>query len=150
MSRSERVREAMSSPPTPEYLRERASQGWRLVAVEWERPVEEADGDAGVLRQEIPYGLQVARDCRHLCENPVEKEAMTLILELIVADQPLSRVAQELTRQGYRTRQGTEWTQTGVFYLLPRLIEVAPQIFASADWKDRRVDVTERLSSLMQ
>ena len=52
MSKFERVREAMSSPPTSDYVRERADEGWRLVAVEWARPVDVGSDDAGLLKEE--------------------------------------------------------------------------------------------------
>ena len=84
MTDKERVREPMSSPPTPEHVRQKAEEGWSLVAVEWERPVNVETIDAGKLKEEIPYGLMVASDCKHLEENPEEKEAMVLMLEMIV------------------------------------------------------------------
>lgn len=149
MPRSERVREPMTTPPSPDYVRQKAESGWRLAAVEWERTLEGAGSDAGVLEQEIPYGLRVASDCSRLEESPEEKEAMTLMLELIVEDRSLSQVAEGLDRQGLRTRDGRRWTQTAVFYMLPRLIEVAPVIFASDEWRRRRGEVTARLQSLM-
>ncbi|MFQ5745366.1 MAG: hypothetical protein ACE5HV_17565 [Acidobacteriota bacterium] len=115
------------------------------VAVEWERPLEGTAGDAGRLKTELPYGLRVAEDCQHLEESPSEKGAMVLMLESIVEDKPLSRVAEELNRQGLRNRQGSPWSQTDIFYMLPRLIEVTPQIFSSQEWKLRREQVTARL-----
>jgi hypothetical protein len=58
-------------------------------------------------------------------------------------------VADGLNGQGLRTRTGAAWTQVAVFNMLPRLIQVAPQIFASAEWEDRRKDATARLESLL-
>jgi len=141
----------MTSPPSPDYLQQKANEGWRLVAVEWQRTAEDPGSDGeGLLEQEIPYGLQVAADCRHLTENPVEIKVMLLMLEQIVDDRPLSRVAAELNRKGHTTRDGGEWTQTHIFYMLPRLIDVAPRIFSSDEWRERRQDVPSRLHSLMQ
>jgi hypothetical protein len=145
----ERVREPMSSPPTSEYVREKAERGWNLVAVEWERTADAEIQDAGEIKEEIPYGLRVAPDCRHLEEASEEKEALALMLEMIVEDRSLSEAASAVNSQGLRTRDGQEWTQSDVFYMLPRLIEVAPRIFASETWKQRRVEVTERLAALM-
>lgn len=150
MTRRERVREPMSSPPAPDYVRDKAAEGWHLVAVEWEREVEGEPGDAGLLKEEIPYGLRVASDCRHLEESPTEKQAMTVILGLIVEDKPLSQIAAGLNEQDFRTRRGTEWTQRDIFYLMPRMIEVAPQIFASAAWKEQRSEVTARLHRMIR
>ena len=62
----------------------------------------------GEMETELPYGLQVASDCLHLEENPVEKEALVLMLELIVQDLPFSKIASELNDRGYRTRAGIE------------------------------------------
>jgi hypothetical protein len=149
MGNEERVREKMSIPPSEEYLRQKAEEGWRLVAVEWARPATVECGDAGRIKEEIPYGLQVAPDCRHLEENPVEKAAMLAMLAMIVEDKPLSQVAQGLNAEGFRTRSGHEWTQTAIFYLMPRLIQAAPQIFSSEEWRERRAEVTARLAQLI-
>ncbi len=137
MSKVERVREVLSSPPTTEYWREKAAEGWRPVAVEWEREVEGAGGD-GPLKEEVPYGLQVSDDCLYLEENQAEVEAMRLMLEQIVADRPLSEAAEELNCRGFRQRSGARWTQVVVFNMLPRLIEVAPRIYSSEEWSAKR------------
>lgn len=137
MAKVERVREVLSSPPTAEYWQEKASEGWRQVAVEWEREADGA-GEDGALKEEVPYGLQVADDCFYLTESPTEVEAMRLMLEQIVADRPLSAVAEELDRRGFRQRGGARWTQVAVFNLLPRLIEIAPRIYSSAEWGEKQ------------
>jgi hypothetical protein len=145
----ERLREALSVPPTPEQIRQRASEGWRLVAVEWERPAIGERGDGGELKLEIPFGLKIAADCCHLEEHPVEKEAMTLMLEMIVEDRSLSEVARGLNQREFQTRDGRAWTQTDVFYMLPRLIEAAPHIFSSEEWQHRRLTVADRMAELL-
>ncbi len=137
MAKIERVREVLSSPPTAEYWQEKAEEGWRPVAVEWEREIEEAAGEQP-LKEEVPYGLQVSDDCLYLEENPSELEAMRLMLEQIVADRPLSAAAEELNRRGLRQRGGAEWTQVTVFNSLPRLIEMAPRIYSSEEWNKKR------------
>ena len=137
MAKVERVREVLTSPPTAEYWREKAAEGWRPVAVEWERRAEGAE-PAGMLKEEVPYGLTVADDCRYLIENPAEVEAMRLMLEQIVLDRPLSEVAEALNQRGFRQRSGSPWTQVTVFNVLPRLIEVAPRIYSSDEWSERR------------
>jgi len=149
MSKFERVRETMSNPPSSDYVRERADEGWHIVAVEWARPIDAGSNDAGLLKEEIPYGLRVSVDCRHLEESPEEKEAMVLMLEMIVEDKPFSQVATGLNNQGLSTRSGAPWTQVAVFNMLPRIIEVAPQIFSSEEWSKRREEVTSRLQVLL-
>ncbi len=146
----ERIREKASAPPSPDFLRAKAEEGWRLVALEWEREVDEQGSGADLLKEEIPYGLRVSADCRHLEEDPEEKQALTLMLELIVEDKPLSVVADGLNRQGLRTRNGEDWTQTSVFYMLPRLIEAAPMIFSSREWIERRSQVEARMAELLE
>jgi len=132
MARIERIREVLSRPFDEGYLRTKLKEGWRLVAVEWEREVEgEATGQASWI-EEVPYGLRVADDCLHLQENPVERHALELMLTLISSDKSMSQIAEDLNRQGFRTRSGTVWTQTAVFNMLPRLIEAAPQIWRSS------------------
>ena len=40
MARNVRIREPLSSSPTLEYLNQRVSAGWKLIALEWEKEVE--------------------------------------------------------------------------------------------------------------
>ncbi len=60
------------------------------------------------------------------------------MLELVVADKGAPLIAEELNQRGYRTRRGMRWTATAVFDLLPRMIELGPQLLTSADWQARR------------
>jgi hypothetical protein len=109
------------------------------VALEWEREVSAEEADAADLA-EIPYGLRIAEDCVKLVENPAEKEALTAMLHLIVDDDiPFSRVGEVLNERGFRTRNGSKWTQSAIFEMLPRLIEVAPRIYSSKAWELQKV-----------
>ncbi len=147
MAKRERVREILAGPLTPEYLKKRADEGWTLVglALEWERDTGDRKPEPGDLGEEVPYGLQVAGDCLHLEENSAEKEVLIRMMELIVEDYPLSRVADELNRQGFRTRHGAHWTASAVFNMIPRLVETGPRIFTSAQW----VELRRRLSAVV-
>ena len=133
MRRSERLRDAMPIPPTTTYFQERTQGGWKLVAIEWEREVE-ADVPQELPSVDVPFGLRIAADCNHLEEDPTEKRALMLMMELIVQESPFSRIAGELNRQGFRTRSGAEWTEVSVYNLLPRLIESGPRLFSSVEW----------------
>ena len=139
----ERIRQEVPASFGPEEIARHVEQGWRLVAVEWERelPKDEAAAKA----EEVPFGLQIAKDAQRLEENPSEQEVLRLMMELTVQDGPYSAIAEELNRRGYRTRQGMMWTPVSVFQMLPRLIEVGPRIFASQEWQQRR-ERLERLS----
>jgi hypothetical protein len=143
MSSSERFREILREPLTEERIRRRADEGWRPVAVEWER-VAEGGASSVLSRAEVPFGLRVAEDSAHLEEHPAEVETMMAVLDLIAEDQPLSRIAAELNGRGRVTRGGQPWTQTALFHLLPRLIETAPEIYASAAWSRLRRARRER------
>ena len=134
MTKRERVREVPSVPLTQDYLNQKTKAGWTLTAVEWEREIEEPEG---ALAEEVPYGLRVAADCTHLEENTPEKQALILMMDLIVQDAPLSLVAEELNRKGFRTRACANWTPGSVFDMLPRLIQVGPRIFSSTEWTAR-------------
>ena len=139
MARKERVRETMTSLPTLEHLVERVEKGWKLVAIEWERETASAaEPLPGPVVEQIPFGLRVADDCSGLVENPSEKEMVILALDMIVDDQPLSQVAEELNRRGFKTRDGQPWTPTALFVLLPRMIEIGPRLFSSSDWSSRK------------
>lgn len=136
MAKTERKHEILSEPLSEEFLLRRADEGWKPVAVIWERQVE-GEGTAADL-EPVPYGLRVAGDCSHLEEDSDEVRAMILMLRLIIAEEPFSRVAHELNDRGYRTRQGERWSQTAVFNMLPRLIEIAPHVYSSREWLDSK------------
>ncbi|MBI3679431.1 MAG: recombinase family protein [Acidobacteria bacterium] len=107
------------------------------MAIIWEREIATAESGEAV-REEVPFGLQVAPDCRTLEENAGEKTVILEMFEGIVQDKRLSRIAAELNQRGYRTRRGGHWTTAGVFELLPRLIEVGPRVFPTTEWAERR------------
>jgi hypothetical protein len=139
MARIERLREGVTELPDAAFFGKRAEAGWRLVALEWERISEGAEErPERQATMEVPYGLRVSSDCHHLDEDPEEFRALTIMMEQIVQDQPLSQVARALNDAGLRTRQGSPWDLVSVFNLLPRLIEVGPQMFSSEEWKLRR------------
>ncbi len=134
MTETERWREPLSTIPSPDSWKRREEEGWRLAAIEWERPARPAE----VEKRPIPYGLRISSDCRHLEIDPTEKEAMRLIVAMIAGDHPLSRIAQELNQRGFRTRAGSDWTQLKIFQLLPRIIEFGPEILADEDWSQNK------------
>ena len=136
MAKVERVRQVLSSPFGPEDLKTQAEQGWKIVAIEWERELSEAV-EAAPTGEEPPFGLQVSQG-QQLEVNPTEREALFLMMELTVQEGPYSRIAEELNRRGFRTRQGNRWSPVSVFQMLPRLIEVGPRIFSTEEWQERR------------
>jgi hypothetical protein len=151
MAQSERIREAVKGPIDSDYIRRREQQGWRLVAVEWEvewqrdtqaapegTPAAPATKTTELSLEQPPFGFQVAPDAQLLAENPSEMEFLLSMMELIIQDISIAKVAEELNRKGFRTRKGAEWGPVAVFNMLPRLIELTPRIFASAEWTTRR------------
>jgi hypothetical protein len=82
--------------------------------------------------------MQISDDGWHLIENAAENRILMSAINMIVDDSPMSAVADELNRQGFRTRKGAKWTAAGVFDLLPRMIEAGPGIFAKEEWANRR------------
>src|SRR5512142_517870 len=133
MSKNERVRERISGVPNEQYFQVRQGAGWKLVAVEWER-----ESSEHIPEEEVPYGLKVAPDCVHLQYEPGEMAVLMLLMELIIQEFGFPRIAAELNQQGYRTLSGDPWNEVAVFNLLPRLIEVGPHMFSTADWIMRR------------
>jgi len=136
MPKLERVRENVSGLPSPGYFAERAQAGWNLVGLEWEREASPDQAEPARLH-EVPFGLRIAADCRHLEENEEETRALTVMMRVMVEDRPLSQVADELNHRGFRTRRNTRWTPVDVFNLLPRLVESGPEIFNSEGWLAR-------------
>jgi hypothetical protein len=135
LKRIERVRQVVSGPLESADLQRRTDEGWKLVAIEWERDVETA---AHQLAAEVPFGLRIAAETQRLEENPAEREILLQLLELIVQESSYAHVADEINHRGFRTRQGANWTPVSVFEMLPRLVEVAPKLFQSAEWQKRR------------
>lgn len=162
MSDVERLRQPVREFPTDDEILDRVREGWRMVAIEWERPVSQSagshpskssQGGAPIpIRErgpiEVPFGLRVAEDCKHLEEDPLEMEVLTSGMELIVSECPFTRIADELNRKGFRTRHGEEWTPVTIFNMLPRLIEVGPRIFPTEDWAERRKRIYAKVGAL--
>jgi len=139
MPKKERIREPLTGMPALEHLVRRTSEGWKLIALEWEREAGVAAAEPPLqLIEEIPYGLQVSPDCAGLVESPSERQIILIALDMIVEDRPLSHVADELNRRGYRTREAQPWTPAVLFALLPRMIQVGPKVFSSEEWNTRK------------
>ena len=140
MKKTERVRQVVSGPLGVADLKQQTEKGWKLVAIEWEREVDAAENQ---LPADVPFGLQMAPETQRLEENPVEREMLFLLMELIVQEGSYARIADEINRRGFRTRQGAEWSPVSVFEMLPRLIEVGPHVFQSPEWQKRRRHLSE-------
>ena len=88
-------------------------------------------------------------DVEHLLAALLEQSGglapaiLTIALDMIADDCPLSRVADELNLRGYRTRQANPWTPPALFNLLPRMIQVSPQLLKSERWTSRRKKLTK-------
>jgi hypothetical protein len=142
MAKLERVRESVESIPDAEYVKQRERAGWKLVAVEWQREIDADAPEPGPRMEEPPFGVRVAGDCEHLEENPQEMQFLLTMMEFIIQDVSIVKIAEELNRRGYRTRKGSEWGPVAVFNMLPRLIELTPHIFATEEWVERRKHLT--------
>ena len=146
MKKIDHMREKVSILPTAQYLSKMHDAGWSLVALEWEREVEvsgqtpEPKAESGF--EEIPFGLRVATDCRHLEDDPLEMQTLRFLTEMIVQDLSFKSMADALNIREYRTRDGRPWTAARVFKLTPRLIEVAPRILSGAEWEARRKQIS--------
>ena len=138
MKKTERVRQAVAGAFSESDIREQVGRGWKLVALEWEREVEVPEGK---LPGEVPFGLRVSPDTQRLEEDPDERETLFQMMEMVVQEGSYSRIAVELNRRGLRTREGEKWTPISVFEMLPRLIEVGPHLFRSAEWERRKQQV---------
>ena len=138
MSNRERTRQVVSGEFGPEDLQRKLAEGWKPVAVEWERQLATDAVTATPPAPEVPFGLRVSGDCLHLEDDPKEREILFEIMELTIQDGPYSGIAEELNRRGFRTRDGGRWTPVSVFQMLPRLIEAGPGILMSEEWRQRR------------
>ncbi|SRR5581483_4030333 len=139
MKKTERMRQSVSGPLAEADIKDREEQGWKLVAVEWEREIETSDQQ---LPGDVPFGLRVSTDTQALVEDLDEREVLVELMDLLVVQEgSYSRVAAELNSRGHRTREGSLWTPISVFEMLPRLIEVGPYLFRSSEWTQRKQPV---------
>ena len=138
MPKLQHLREILSGPLTGGYLESKTTEGWKAVAVIWEREVPDDAPPIADIAQPVPYGLKIAEDCVALEQDMQEREALLVMLEMIVQDKPLREIAEELNRRGFQTRLNSGWTPGSVFDMLPRLIEVGPRVFSTQEWAMRR------------
>ncbi|MGC2403410.1 MAG: recombinase family protein [Acidobacteriaceae bacterium] len=139
MTHFERIRDIISGPFSPSLIQQRSAAGWQLVSIEWRRelPGEEAPSE-GAFHEDIPYGLRISDDCQRLENHIGERMVLTQMMDMIVQDFPFSAIASDLNEKGFRTREGKTWSQITVFNMVPRLIEIGPGLFSTADWAARR------------
>ncbi len=142
MKKIDRMRERVSFLPTSAYLSKMHDAGWTLVALEWEREVETSSApepeQLPAASEEIPFGLRIGSDCRHLEDDPLEMQTLRFLAEMIVQDLSFTSMADALNVREYRTRDGRPWNAAAVFKLTPRLIDVAPRILSGAEWESRK------------
>jgi len=138
MSNTERTRQVITGQFGPEEFEHKLAEGWKPVAIEWERGLATTTEPATKPAPEVPFGLRVSGDCAHLEDDPKEREILFQIMELTIQDGPYSGIAEELNRRGFRTRDGSRWTPVSVFQMLPRLIDAGPGILMSEEWRQRR------------
>ncbi len=149
MAYFERIRDVVSGNFSVESVQQRMAAGWQMVSIEWRRelPGEEAPR-AGAFpfsgQEAIPYGLRISDDCQRLEFDPRERQALTLMMDLVVQNFPFSSIASDLNEKGFRTRSGQMWSQVTVFNMLPRLIEIGPGLFSTAEWQARRHKLAQR------
>jgi hypothetical protein len=155
VANSERIRESCNGSLDPQYLRERQDAGWRLAGVEWEReaPAQReagpeaaappsADPARAAVVQDTPFGARVVPEGSRLEEDPDEMQFLFSVMELIIQDISITKVAEELNRRGFQTRSGHPWGPVAIFNMLPRLVELTPRIFKSEEWVERRKRLT--------
>ncbi len=135
------MRQVVSDPLESTNFQQLAKEGWKLVAIEWEREVEATEDQ---LSAEVPFGLRIAPETQRLEENPAEREILLQLMELIVQEGSYAHIADEINCRGFRTREGAKWTPISVFEMLPRLIEVGPQLLQSAEWQKRRKHIPKQ------
>lgn len=138
MPKLQHTREVLSQPLTAADLDRKAREGWKPAAVIWERQVDDDQQPLADITEPVPYGLKIAEDCMALEQDVLEREALIVMLEMIIQEKSLSVIAQELNQRGFRTRHNSNWTPGSVFDMLPRLIDVGPRVFSTEEWVVRR------------
>ena len=148
MKKIDRIREKVTILQTSVYLSKMHDAGWSLVALEWEREIEisgkaEEPAAPEVGSEEIPFGLRIAGDGRHLEDDPLETQTLKFLAEMIVQDISFSGMADALNVREYRTRDGHPWSAARVFKLIPRLIDVAPRLLSGSEWESRKQQLSK-------
>jgi Recombinase len=148
MNRTERIRQSASDKLSWDAIQKFQREGWKLVALEWERDLSDDEQSAAqdASPQSPPFGLRVVPNSATLVEDRSENEILLTMMELIIQDGPYSGIADELNRRGYRTREGSPWSPVSVFEMLPRLIDAGPRILSSDTWQQRRQESQSRPS----
>ena len=139
MAYFERMRDQVAGVFSPEIMQQRAAAGWQMVAIEWRRELPDSEAPSEMATaEEIPFGLRIGSDCRHLEDDPLEMQTLRFLAEMIVQDLSFTSMADALNVREYRTRDGRPWNAAAVFKLTPRLIDVAPRILSGAEWESRK------------
>jgi len=139
MAYFERMRDVIPSPLSPEIIRQRTAAGWQMVSIEWRRELPDSETPPeGGFSEDIPYGLRISDDCKRLEVDPIEHQALMLMMELLVQDFSYSSIVSDLNEKGFRMRDGKPWSRVAVFNMIPRLIEVGPRFFNSDEWEKRQ------------
>jgi hypothetical protein len=145
------VRDRVQHPVSLDYFQERLAAGWKIETIEWGKddgvtPPESAPATVHEAGDEAaPFGLEIVSESLQLKQNPREIAVLMTILEMVVMDKGAPLIADELNERGYRTRRGARWTAPAVFDLLPRMIEMGPQLLTSADWQSRRINLNAQV-----
>ncbi len=134
-----------------EYFAKWMSAGWTVASIEWVREADKREADQEEYKAEemgllstpvaVPYGLRMAGGGA-VEENPLEATVLLMILDQIVKEQRVQDIAAALNVLGYVTRAGHQWSASDVFNLLPRLIEVGPELMKSSAWQQKRAGMT--------
>lgn len=139
MAYFERMRDIISEPFSPDIIRQRAAAGWQMIAIEWRRELPDAEAPAaGDFDEDVPYGLRVSADCKRLEADPGEHQVLMLMMEMLADDRSYAEIVAALNVKGFRMRNGQPWNRVAVFKMVPRLIEVGPRFFSSAEWTELR------------
>ena len=96
MPRIERMREVLAGRLTKAELDKRAADGWDAVAVVWQREVADGRPVPANITEPVPYGLKISEDCVALEQDIQEKEALIVMLEMIIQEKPLTEIAASL------------------------------------------------------
>lgn len=139
MAYVERLRDMIGQPILEEIVKQRVAAGWHLVSVEWRRELPDSEMPTeGAFPEDIPFGLRISEDCKGLENDPNEQQALFQMMEMLVQDFPFSNIASHLNEMGFRTRDGKRWNPVAIFKMIPRLIDVGPQLFSTEEWEKRR------------
>ena len=107
---SERIRDVLSGPFSPEEIKQPTTAGLADGVDQWRRELPDPEAPTeGAFGEDIPYGLRISITASE--EATDQNQALTLTMDLPGQDFSYSHIVSNLNEKGFRTREGKPWNR---------------------------------------